>query len=131
MDSTPLEVLLIAIYLSTLPGSKRYYLISRSDKVLTTLRKRLRRQRHTPLRRALVLLPSPKENWSDDEWQTFDTVLQEGLQREFNIESFWTLDAENLRRYLEGSLLLLACLEQAAVEDREAIKARLFRPPVR
>ncbi len=131
LDLTPLDVLLVAISLPALSQDKRPPFALRLAEVLATLRERLREGEHAPLRHVLMTLPLPEENWGDDEWQIFHTALQEGLQEEFGIESFWTLDAENLTRYLEGSQLFSECLEQAAVEDREAIKARLLRPPVR
>ena len=45
---------------------------------------------------------------------------------------FPSLDDEDwsiVARYLDGNRLLLACLDQAAVPDREAIKDRLLLLP--
>ena len=42
---------------------------------------------------------------------------------------FPELDEEDRNSYVEGNLLLLECLAQAAVADREAIKARLLLLP--
>ncbi len=131
LDPTPLDVLRVAIYLPALPQYKRPHPARRLAEALAALQDRLRESSHVPLRQVLMDLPLPEKDWGDDEWQAFDTALQEGLQREFGIESFDTLDAGNLERYLEGSRLLLECLEEAAVEDRAAIKARLLRPPAR
>ena len=129
LDSTPLDVLLMAILLPMLPQGKLPSRALRLTEVLTMLREQLREREHVPLRQILMDLPLPRANWGHEEWRDFDAAVRKGLQREFDIESFETLDTKNLRNYLEGSLFLLDCLEEAAVEDRAAIKARLLRPP--
>ncbi len=86
----------------------------------------------TELYQALVTFRLPSKDDEQKEWKHCGKTLQTLLQQHRDIGHDWSLtpgQSETLKKYLAANTLLIHCLDVAVVQDREAIKNSLLRPP--
>jgi len=84
------------------------------------------------LHQALIKLKVPNENDTQKAWEPFVRELRKIMQTQHNIGHEWDFTTEQfkcLEKYFEANLLLLECLNLAAVSDREGIKNSLLLLP--
>ncbi len=82
------------------------------------------------LTRDLQSISLPNKKAKSEEWKLYADSLWEIFKKHRPVEDyeFTKEEADNLSTYLEANKLLLDCLKNARVNDREAIKDRLLRP---
>jgi hypothetical protein len=81
---------------------------------------------------ALAQLSLPTERSQLAMWQRFEGDLRAILIAHLDIGHNWMMDTQQLGLlidYLDASILMLECLDLAAVADRDAIRNRLLLPP--
>jgi hypothetical protein len=83
------------------------------------------------LQTALSLLQIPDSYSSRQKREAFSKELETIMieHRQFRIWKFSEIELQNLDNYLRVSILLVDCLKQATVSDRQEIENRLLLPP--